>query len=161
MQGREIMQLLPCAAKPLVAAIRRGNLCYGAAATRGKTCGSCNLRLQYKCGKLCSCCHKRENLRWQQYTSAGNNATASLRENICGGCNTGAGNYATVAMRGKTCGGCNTGAGSYATAAVRGKTCGGRNTGAGSYATAAMRGKTCGGCITSARKPMAATIQVR
>ena len=40
---------------------------HAAAAMRGKTCGDYNLGLQYKCGKLCNCCHKWENLRQLQY----------------------------------------------------------------------------------------------
>ena len=71
---------------------------------RGKTCGGCNLRLQYKCGKLCNCCYKRENLRWLQYTDAGNYVTAVMRGKTCGGYNTNVVNYATAAMHGKACG---------------------------------------------------------
>ena len=92
---------------------------------RGKTCGGCNLRLQYKCGKLCNCCYKRENLRELQYTGAGNYATAVMRGKTCGGYNTNVVNYATAAMHGKACGGCRTSAGNYATGAMRGKNCDG------------------------------------
>ena len=113
---------------------------------RGKTYGGCNLRLQYKCGKLCNCCYKRENLRWLQYTGAGNYVTAVMRGKTCGGYNTSVVNYATAAMHGKACGGCSTSAGNYATAAMHGKACGGCSTSAGNYATGAMRGKTCDGC---------------
>ena len=92
---------------------------------RGKTYGGCNLRLQYKCGKLCNCCYKRENLRWLQYTGAGNYVTAVMRGKTCGGYNTSVVNYATATMRGKACGGCSTSAGNYATGAMRGKNCDG------------------------------------
>ena len=113
---------------------------------RGKTYGGCNLRLQYKCGKLCNCCYKRENLRWLQYTGAGNYVTAVMRGKTCGGYNTSVVNYATATMHGKACGGCSTSAGNYATAAMHGKACGGCSTSAGNYATGAMRGKNCDGC---------------
>ena len=59
---------------------------------RGKLCNCCHARenlwrLQYKRGKLCNCCHARQSL-W---------------------CRTSAGNYATGAMRGKNCDGCKRG----------------------------------------------------
>jgi len=88
---------------------------------RGKTSGGCNLRLQYKCGKLCNCCHKQENLRRLQYTSVGNYGTADVRGKTCGGYNTSVVNYATAAMRGNTI------AGNYATANISGKNYGGCN----------------------------------
>lgn len=88
---------------------------------RGKTCGGCNLRLQYKCRKLCNCFHKRENLRWLQYTSAGSYATADVRGKACGGYNTSVVNCATATMRGNAI------AGNYATAAISGKNYGGCN----------------------------------
>ena len=101
---------------------------------RGKTFGGDKLRLQNKCGELCNCCHKRENLRQLQYTSVGNYGTAVMRGKNRGGYNTSVITYRTAAMRGKASGGCNTSAGNYATAAMRDKTSGGCNTGAGIYA---------------------------
>lgn len=136
---------------------------------RGKTCGGCNLRLQHKCRKLCNCCHKRENLRCLQYTSAENYATAAERGKTCGGYNTSVVNYATAAVRSNACGGCNASAENYATGAMRGKACGACNTIARNYTTAAISGKTYGGCNIQAReiiqllpcagKPVAATRQ--
>ena len=138
--------------KPVAVKNKRGNLCRRTAAMRSKTCGRCNLRSQYKCGKFWNCCHKRENLwrlhykrkklcncrharvnLWrQQFYKRGNYATAALRRKTYGGFNTSvvnyaccSGNYSTVAMRGKSCGYCNTSAGNNATGAMRGKNCGG------------------------------------
>jgi len=110
MQTREIVDFLPRAGKPMAATIQAWGS-YATAARRGKTCGGCNLSLQYECGKLCKCCHKWENLRRLQYTNAGNYATASLRGKTFGGCITNVVNYETADISGKTCCGCNRSAG--------------------------------------------------
>ena len=123
------MQLLPGAANPVVAAILRKfmpwNCCHARKNLWRLARGGCNLRLQYMCGKLCNCCYKRENLRWLQYTGAGNYATAVTRGKPCGGYNISVVNYATAALQGKACDGCSTSAGNYATGAMRGKNCDG------------------------------------
>ena len=155
---------------------RRGNLCYGTAAMRGKTCGNDKLRLQNKCGELCNCCHKREKPAAAAIYKRGKLCNCChAREKTCGGYNKSVVNYATAAMRGKPSGGCNTNAGIYAMELLP---CAekpvavaiwGCNTCAGNYATAVISGKTCGGCNIQARetmqllscagKPVAATIQ--
>ena len=161
------------AGKPVAVKNKRGNLCRRTAAMSSKTCSHCNLRSQYKCGKLwncchkrenlwrlhykrkklCNCCHARENLWRQQFYKHGNYATAALRGKTYGGFNTSVVNYAAASMCSKACGCCS---GNYTTVAMRGKTCGCCNTSAGKYATGAMRGKSCGGfkCGNTRKLPM-------
>lgn len=83
-QSREIMQLLPCAGKPVVVALQaRENL----------------RRLKYKHGKLCNCCNAQQSLWWLQYK----------RGKLCNWCHARqklwrfqARDYAASAKRGKT-----------------------------------------------------------
>ena len=97
--GIYAMELLPCAAKPVAVAISQG----------------CNVRLQYKRGKLCSCCHARENLRWLQY-KRGKLCNCCHKRETSGGCNTSAGKPVAVKnKRGNLC---------RRTAAMSSKTCG-------------------------------------
>ena len=116
---------------------------------RGKTCGSCKLRLQYKCRKLCSCCHKwetcggcniktwelcnrfpaRENLWWPQYKRGKLYNCCHKREK--------SENLLRLPYKGlKLCNYCHMRQNLWWLQYRRENLC---------YGTAAMRGKTCGG----------------
>ena len=73
-KGENLRWLQYTGAGNYATAVMRGKTCggyntsvvnYATAAKHGKACGGCNLRLQYICGKLCNCCHARENLQYK------------------------------------------------------------------------------------------------